>query len=370
MSNIDIIPEGVENIQAYKSYIRLSKHKVLQESFYIVPTSDGGEVNIRMLKNQLTDRISHLPEKEQEHILELKGKYQAVHLKRMNLKRKAFGSFRKSASLTQFHSEVCELFGKYHTIKETYDILKGWGLQITPTQLSEFRKANIEAIEELKIKYRSSFENVRLGHKRSRLDEYTELYSKAKKKFQQTENKEYFSQMLKILDFIRKEVEGDIMTVNGKIDVDMELNLQQHINKEVLKTINLKEIVISRVCVRMGIDPLILLYDLNNSFYRKINGVVDEPDFSTDISYPSQQHYDFRQIKQDRNKIESDRKIGFAKISERIDKAKDKARKEERKVKEGTTDKTARQRVLDKIRANIKATQERKSEIDSNQEMK
>ena len=102
--------------------------------------------------------------------------------------------------------------------------------------------------------------------------------------------------MLKTLEQIRKEAEGDILTINGAIDVNIEAQIQEHIQEEIYKTINLKEIILGRVAARMNYDPSKLIAALHNSYYAKFVQISGEYDEDAEITYPSSQAYDFTKI--------------------------------------------------------------------------
>ena len=53
------------------------------------------------------------------------------------------------------------------------------------------------------------------------------------------------------------------------LDVNIEVTIQNHIQKEILRTINLKEIILGRVAARMNYDPKKLVAGLHNSYYAK-----------------------------------------------------------------------------------------------------
>ena len=44
-----------------------------------------------------------------------------------------------------------------------------------------------------------------------------------------------YNSMLRTLEQIRKEAEGDILTVNGVVDVNIEAQIQEHIQQEIYK---------------------------------------------------------------------------------------------------------------------------------------
>ncbi|WP_375183807.1 EAL domain-containing protein, partial [Marinobacter sp.] len=52
---------------------------------------------------------------------------------------------------------------------------------------------------------------------------------------------------------------------SGSMDVNVEVTIQNHIQKEILKTINLKEIILGRVAARMNFDTKKLIFELTEN---------------------------------------------------------------------------------------------------------
>ena len=78
--------------------------------------------------------------------------------------------------------------------------------------------------------------------------------------------------------------------------MNLNVEISAHIQKEVLKTINLKEIIIGRVAARMNYDPMNLIAGLHNSFYNKFVPISGDFDPNAEIEYPSLINYDFAEI--------------------------------------------------------------------------
>lgn len=69
--------------------------------------------------------------------------------------------------------------------------------------------------------------------------------------------------------------------------------------KEVFATTNLKEIILGRVAAKMGINPVKLIYSLQNSYYKQYSNVLGdfgEEGSEGELPYPSQLNYDFERI--------------------------------------------------------------------------
>ena len=128
------------------------------------------------------------------------------------------------------------------------------------------------------------------------------MYGKMKNRFKVNNSSEAYNSMLRTLEQIRKEAEGDILTVNGVVDVNIEAQIQEHIQQEIYKTINLKEIILGRVAARMGYDPAKLIAGLHNSYYAKFVQISGDFEEDAEMVYPSSQAYDFTQIEMKANR--------------------------------------------------------------------
>jgi hypothetical protein len=269
--------------------------------------------------------------------------YFKVNNKLNALKRKAFGvnpmQGHKGNTTTLLNSrqtELIELFGRMFTINEVYKIVsKDWGLQMSKDVVADFRSRHSEEIQKQVERFKASYADIRLGHKRSRLEELVWLYGKQKDRYlDKKESKDDYSLLLKTLEQIRKEAEGDRLTIDGRIDVNYEANIQVHLREEVYKTLNIKEIILGRVASRMNISPAKLIYSLNNSFYAKFSNVLGTLDESaqnsTDTIYPSQMNYDFERI--NKEFLKRDKEIEEAMIVEEVKANKDLSRAEQIKA--------------------------------------
>ena len=188
------------------------------------------------------------------------------------------------------------------TIDEITKIInERWAIPIGRDAVTKFRVKYNSEIKTLIEKHKESYDDIRLGIKKSRMEELSSLYNGQKEKHGTTKSREDLKILLQILEQFRKEAEGDRLTIDGKLDIDYEVNINHHLQQNVFKTLNLKEIILGKVAARMGVNPTKLIYSLNNSYYKKFSNVLG--DFSeevadgTEIIYPSQMNYDFERIR-------------------------------------------------------------------------
>lgn len=301
--------DGIIDMQAYLNFVKLSKHPILNKRKIFV-TSDGIEVNLASWPHKIRQLIAHLPDEEREEIEELKTEYFKVNNKLTVYKRNAYGLKQgkpKAEEVSQNIAEarkpeLLEYFGRMFTIDEVCKIVnERWAIPIDRKQIVEFRTKYNTQIKSLIERHKESYDDIRLGIKKSRMEELSFLYGRQKEKYVNGMNRDDYKLLLQTLEQFRKESEGDRLTIDGKIDIDYEVNINHHLNQQVFKTLNLKEVILGKVAAKMGINPVKLIYSLNNSYYKKLSNVLGDfdPDQAegSETIYPSQMNYDFERIR-------------------------------------------------------------------------
>lgn len=303
MEENTLIPKGVVDVEAYEETLKLSKHPILKNSYYT--TSEGVSLNIAMMVHVLRKKIEHLPQKEIDKIEKLKALYFKINNNLTIQKRKAFGKKQNQdkgndSLLEPRKEELLEYFGRMFTVEEVLKIVNmDWGIPMGKHSLYDFKLKYAEEIKKRVDNYQVSYHNIRLGIKKSRLEELATLYNGAKQVYEDNKKREDLRILIVLLEQLRKEAEGDRLTIDGKVDIKYEQNIQVHLMKEVFATTNLKEIILGRVAAKMGINPVKLIYALQNSYYKQYSNVLgdfDETEANGDLPYPSQLNYDFERI--------------------------------------------------------------------------
>ena len=299
------IPEDVVNPKEYIKMIALERHPILRNTIYL--SSEGDEINIAMLPHRLKKYIEHLSPKEQEDIMELKRQYNQMRAKITTCKAMAYGRAGRYGGekkevallnkLSPFEEDIIELLGRMFTVAEVVKIMgEDNGVIVQENEVKDVLKKHIVEIERKREEFRNTVTDVRLYNKRPRLEELAWMYSKMKARYVAINSTDAYNAMLRTLEQIRKEAEGDILTVNGAVDINIEVTIQNHIQKEILKTINLKEIILGRVAARMNYDPKKLVAGLHNSYYAKFVDISGDFDEDAEMQYPSNTAYDFGMI--------------------------------------------------------------------------
>ena len=266
--------------------------------------SDNVTYDLAWLPKYLEKKIEHLPEKERRKIRAFKSIYYfalntANVYKREAFKKDAAKSISSESILDGKKTELIDLFGRMFSGEEVLAIVNNdWHFHTSIETLNKFRKNNIEAIAIKIEEYKRSHSDVRLGIKRSRLDELTYLYSDRKKRYLETRRADDYKLLLITLEQIRKEVEGDKLIIEGSVEVNIEATIQNHLRTEIFKTLPLKEIILGRIASRMNIAPSKLVKSLNDSYYSKFSKFLDSQasDIDFEMSFPSDESYDFDSI--------------------------------------------------------------------------
>lgn len=307
-SESEMFEMGVQDVPAFKVWFILQKKPLLTSGKVFFASDDVTEINLGWLPHYLKKSIEHLSDDEQDDIRVLKLEYQSLMSKAAAFKRKAFGSengvaktkyLRNKFNMLQSKaSEVVELFGKYYSVDEVYEIMTmQYKIPVTRAILKLFRAEHIKQITEKKRMYSASFTDVRLGHKRSRIEELCMMYNLFKAKMFNTQ-KETTARLLKdILKDIKDEVEGDVITINGSVDINMIATIEHHVKKEALKHISMRQIIIGRVAAKNSVSPESLIARLSESYYTGFSGMSGAEEIPyTEVEYPSEKHYDFNVI--------------------------------------------------------------------------
>lgn len=194
--------------------------------------------------------------------------------------------------------KIIELYTKFFNTEEVLLFLKENypEARINKKHLTDFKLKNKNLIDELQINYKNNFDDLRLTNKKSRLEELSSLYSIMKSSFNRTQNKESYKLLLNTLDQIKKEIEGEKITLEGQIDI----NIKQEGGEKFLQDTDLTLFVIAKIAKNWGISVEQIFKTLDNTFYRKNNNVNKE---YAEIIHPSDMTYDFNLISE-KNKIE------------------------------------------------------------------
>lgn len=234
----------------------------------------------------------------------------------LRLKKKAFGKNGKTLSkptenqldpsrfshFRPYHEFIINMFGKMFTAKEIKDLLgEEHGLRLTLGILKSFHKFHADLIAKRISAFKESFEDVRLGYKRSRLEELAWIYQQVKNDFKNPKlgiarRNSFSKEMRDILKQIKDEVEGDVIRIEGSLDVNH--HLQAHIVNEIIDRETLRTVVIAKIASKLNLEPLSLTYEMQKSHYALFNSYLGNDPHAEGLELPdhtfSPADYDFK----------------------------------------------------------------------------
>lgn len=308
MSKIEI-PEGVVDKKAYMRFVIYSRNPIIKN--YYVETSEGESISLRTAPQWIRKYIAHLTPQEQEEIMQKKQDWQRINMKMRIAESAAFGKKHAKAGRPKADSmerDIVELLGRMFTVPEVVRIMgEDNEIIVSEDHVRQVLKRRLVEVERKREEYRNKVADVRLYNKRPRLEELAWMYSKMKMRYVAYNGIDAYNAMLRTLEQLRKESEGDQININGALEVNVNVEIQAHIQKEILKTINLKEIIIGRICARMGYDTKKLISSLHNSYYSKFVQISGDFDPNAEMEYPSLINYDYNEI--ERRNLELDESV-------------------------------------------------------------
>ena len=301
------IKDQVVDKKAWDEYVAQCQHPLLNEDRMQDTSDPNCVVDLLWVQPHFLRRTSHLPPDELLTIVAQRAAAKKALTHRTVLRRKAVGGvmvqnihLRENSLLSPRKSEVLDLFGRYHSITEVHKIVTmDWGLDCNINILKHFREANIEKIVELQEAYKRDYSDIRLGHKRSRLDELSYLYNDRKQRYTFGGGREDYMLLLRTIEQIRKEVEGDTIRIDGQLNIDIQATLNFHVFQEMLCDLSIIDMIVSKICAKNNYNPQYLMTKLRSSMYAKLTGFqkvepTDAP--QQEFVYPSQLIYDFGRI--------------------------------------------------------------------------
>jgi hypothetical protein len=305
------IPDDVINEEAYLKYLKIRDSKALKQDTRMIYTSDISLViDPLFLLDIIKSYIKHLPADEQIAILERVNVVKILNKKKFKYKSEAFGKQASPALsvtdgesgmmfLDERSSEVLEYFGRYLSIDDVLKILYvEWGVDVSKRQLKIFHDDHKEKITALQETFRKDTNNVRLSHKRGRLEELSFLYGDRREKYEVSRSRAEADMMLKILKQVKDEMHINTLNIKGEVTHKIQHTVAEHIEREIMGSLAINDIIIARAAFRMGVNPALLINRLHNSIYSKFSGFnSSSQDFmSEEVKYPSTMVYDWRAI--------------------------------------------------------------------------
>jgi len=301
------VPDKILDKVAYRNMLQLQKHAKLSQAhrMFVVGEEDPDlVVDLWWPPPTLRKRIAHLSvemrdeiEQQARDVRSLRGRVMSLRNKAYGVNRRAYG--RRDLILAPYRSQVIDWFGRMYTVQEIHAMcIKKLDMKVSVATLRHFRDKNWDSISELQEKHKRDYSTIRLVHKKSRLEELTELYQSRKERYLNSQSQTDYRLLLQTLDKIRVEVEGDKLIVDGQIGVNIDQTINVHLHQELLKDLPIIDIVMARVAAKTKINPIYLLTKLHESVYSKWNGFgIEQAEEGEDVEYVSTHSIDIEELK-------------------------------------------------------------------------
>jgi len=240
MSEDKKIPKGVVDLEMWELYLEaqaeLENHP---DKIIIVKDLDGKDIYINLAATVyiIKKQLKNVKEELHKDILDKVPEFRKMIVRMSVLKRKAFGNLSSDNKTEETDglgpvaikkAEIIDLFGRFYNLAEVHKIITlDWGYDISIESIRQFKNKSANQIIQLQKEYEENFSDVRLGKRRSRLDELSWIYSKTKDKYIRAEAREDAKLMQSLLESIKKECDGDLV-INAKMEIDVQhtINLQ------------------------------------------------------------------------------------------------------------------------------------------------
>ncbi len=296
-------PDGIVDKECYDKYIVLQAQ--LQELPDRYPTTSDPTLYLDMLTSihHLRKKTEHLPKDEVDKLLKVHKKVQSMKGKLASLKKKSYGYSRKMGVDTTIldgkAAHIVELFGRYYSETEVHEaLIVKFGIEVNMNSIKNFRRNHAEDIKRRQEAFSQEFSDIRLGYKRSRLEELAYIYRTRKTQYKNGYNREDGKELRMLLEQLRKEVEGDKQSIDINVRNNAEAKIEMHIYNQLMEDISVKCLIVARVAGRMKVNPLILMERLTSGFYAKYTGFAEPDRDKEEVAriYPSSLIYDFNKL--------------------------------------------------------------------------
>ena len=302
------LPDGIKDEICYKMYTSIQEILDMNPELFLYYVNDevGTVINLFMKKDHLSEITADFEPKVRDEIIRRSVFLTNLRYKMVVYKRRAFGNINSTtdayiSAIDVRRSELIEMFGRYHSTTEVHEmIVNDWNIPIRYETIVAFRRKHSEAIKRKQESYSAEFSDIRLGYKRSRLEELSYLYHTRKIKYKE-ESKYSIAdgrEMRSVLEQIRKEIEGDKLVIDGDIRMKVDHRIETHVYSQLMNEVSIKNLILARVAAKLNVSALKLMDRLTKSFYAKYSGFVrnDDDINCENILYPSKVIYNFDEI--------------------------------------------------------------------------
>lgn len=274
---------------------RFNKLSAIIERYCNYETSEGTLLNLMGWSPYIKKAIKHLPVYEQKFIMHKFNRFSKLKTALGGIKvhmRKDLGE-NYEVALEVRKAQILELYGLHYSSQEIHKkLIEESGLNISFTSIRRFYLKYKAEIEKVQLDYEKAVGQIGIARKRSRLEVLDHMLRKTKQDYDKVNGMRmlpYSREMAKILEQARKEVEGEQLHLNvdGTINIVTTIESAKSV-EQLYSDINFMNLLIARVAARMRINPMMLQYQLTNSWYAKFTGIKRHNSLMDDVpNYPS-----------------------------------------------------------------------------------
>ena len=317
---------------------RFNKLSQIIANYCMHTTSAGEELNLMGWSPFIRKKISNLPDYEQAYILHKFNRFSKLKTALGGLKigmKKELGTDYEDALETR-KTYILELYAQHYNSEDIHKkLIEESGMSISFSSIRKFYLKHKVEIEKLRFDYEKDVNFIGISRKRSRLEILDYMLRKTKQDYDKSNGQRmipFSREMSRILEQARKEVEGEqlYLNIDGSINITSTIESAKSVEK-LYADINFMNLLISRVAARMRINPLLLQYQLTNSWYAKFTGIKRNDSLMDEIpNYPSKIILNWGDIQEKADKYEEkindmkqkfDDEVEFVPIDEDKDKA-------------------------------------------------
>jgi hypothetical protein len=300
-----IYPIDVQRRKEYLIYLSTNKRFEELESQRIYKTKAGGKYDITMRKHMNGVGMVMASVSEKKEIVKVAKEYSYVAGRLIYYRKYAYQQRVKrilmNNELFNRRFELIDYFTRYFSVHEVLRIVKeDWSFnRCERSDIESFYKEYREEIKAAQEEYKNSIDEIRLVYKRSRLDELLDLYNDRRLIYIKQRKQSDYRLLLMTLEQVRKEVEGERVTVDAAFKVQLEKEATVH-QEEIMRTLPIKMMILSLVAGRAGQNPQLLMSKLAESYYAKYTGYSGQIKAydGDDITFPSEFIYNMDEMRE------------------------------------------------------------------------
>ena len=311
-----VVPEGVTDVDQYRKWYKLKNEIDSDPERFYRYTDDKNQVHSIDLYSPITrirEKYKSIVDPKTFAMLEKKANAFKSRTARCTSEKRKIGGinggyFDIEGYLNSKATELLDMFGKYWTTEEVHrHIVEKWKQNVALSAVKGFYVKHKEQILRFRAQWDDDYTDISIHSKRARLGQLNYLIQTRRQIYDKTHKIEDSKEIRAILEQAKNEIEGNKLqlTVDGKIDVDLTINIEQQI--KTIGGLTLGQLIVSMTAGKLGVNPLFLMSKLSNSVYNKFNGFKRNNMMMKESPFrPSELVYNFEEIKENNKVYEQD----------------------------------------------------------------